>query len=80
MKGLSAALAGIEIDAAGRKSIAYVKARCAIEAMAKSRADKRLCKQAVIEHLGGRIRHLPAKRGQEHHNVVVFPDNSKARY
>jgi hypothetical protein len=61
--------------------INYVKARIVIEETLTCRTDKRNAKMAVIEHLKGALLHpsdAEVKHGMK--KLVVFPDNTKARF
>ncbi len=74
-------LDNVKFDPKATANINYVKARCAIEENFKCRADIRAAKLAVIEHFGGSIKHpseAAAKKGFT--KVVVFPDNSRAKF
>lgn len=72
----------IVIDPKARCNTNYVKARYAIEDAFKSRSDKRSAKQVIIDALHGTIVHKPhtANVTVVSHNVVAFPDGSRAQY
>lgn len=77
-------LANIKVDPHAKASVNYVRFRSAIEELAKNRAQKRECKQLVIQELHGVVQtQVGAKRGPGSllsHKIVVFPDNSKAKW
>lgn len=81
MAAVNNALDSIILDPKARASINYAKARCAIESNLPNRAEKRLAKLTVIEHLGGTVIH---PQQQPHSkplpNYVLFADNTKARF
>lgn len=79
---ISNVLDEIKLDPKDRSSINYAKARCAIERTLKNRAEKRLAKSAVIEHLGGKLIHpsLEPHQTKPLPNYVLFADQTKARY
>lgn len=65
----------INIDAsAPRASVEYAKARAAIDLQAKSRIQRRNARMAVVSVLHGM---LESKEGK---TIVVFPDQSEARF
>lgn len=79
------ALEGVTIDANQPANINYVKARCVIEDMAKSRAEKREAKTAVVTLLNGSIIHhqIPPKFKEGQTTLkkeVRFPDGTTARF
>ncbi len=75
-------LDSIQIDPKAHASINYAKARCAIEEVFPVRAEKRLAKMTIIEHLHGQVMHPPKQTHQKSPlpNYVQFPDNTKARF
>lgn len=79
---INSVLDGIQLDPKDHASINYAKARCAIERNLNNRAEKRLAKQAVIEHLGGTVIHPQIEPHQTKPlpNYVLFADKTKARY
>jgi uncharacterized protein (DUF2267 family) len=75
------ALDAVQIDPKSPANISYVKARCVIEEIAKSRKDRREAKMAVITLLNGNISHQQAAnvRGTVKKDVI-FPDGTVARF
>lgn len=79
---IPAVLDSITLNAKGKHSIEYAKARCAIESALKCRKDKRAAKMAVVEFLKGEVVHPELQPHQRTPlpNYVLFADNSKARF
>lgn len=75
------ALNQIEIDESTHKSVIYAKARSIIDEMGQNRTERRRAKFLVIELLGGHAER-PASILKNHipPHIVVFPDNSTARF
>lgn len=70
----------LQINPNNRNSIEYAKARAVIETTLKCRADKRIAKMLVIDHLKGEIVHPENHRHHTLPNFVQFPDTTKARF
>lgn len=71
----------VVLDNKAASNINYVKARCAIEEVATCRMERRTAKMAVIQHLGGTIKHpTEAELRKGATKQVVFNDGTKARF
>lgn len=74
-------LNNVLLDSKQASNINYVRARMAIEEVAKNRADRRDAKMVVIQHLGGTIKHPTHEqlaRGAT--KQVIFDDGTRARF
>jgi len=70
----------LELNPNDRKSITYAKAKAAIEQEFKCRAEKRQAKLAVIDFLGGTLKHGKTRGSIKLPNYVVFDDKTKAKF
>ena len=77
-------ISDIQVDPKVKGSINYARARAAIEQVAKNRKQLRELKQIVIKHLDGVVEQghetTQTVGGLKFHNLVKFPDGSKAKY
>ena len=73
-------LDGVIINPKEKGSIAYAKARAAIEQAAECRNEQRQAKQTVIEYLRGTIADRKQGKFGTVQKTVTFPDNSQAKY
>jgi hypothetical protein len=70
----------LELNPNDRKSFTYAKAKLAIEQEFKCRSLKRAAKLAVIDFLGGKLRHGKMRGSIKLPNYVVFNDGTKAKF
>lgn len=70
----------LELNPNDRKNITYARAKAAIEGELKCRREKRAAKLAVIEFLGGTLRHGKLRGSIKLPNYVVFNDGTKAKF
>ena len=73
-----ASLNDIQINSKDSCAVNYARCRYAIEANLPNRAEKRLSKLAVVEHLQGKLEPSPDKKHP--HKIVVFPDHTRAKF